>query len=102
MSKTRFKTHIKNGSKAISGIQRIPNESFAEPIGDHSMLDSDSGQSTVEFAIVTASLLAILIGLAALWRAGQDGSLVELMRSNSSHSLAIGSALEAMQDALLY
>ena len=64
--------------------------------------DSESGRSTVEFAIVMSALFMILVGLAALWRAGQDGRLVELMRINASHGIVLDSAWEAIQDVLLY
>ena len=55
------------------------------------------GQSTVEYALVLASLLA----LAAVWRAWADGTLLSTAVDSSSHLLSPG--LEgALQDILLY
>lgn len=38
---------------------------------------SDKGQGTIEFAIVTAALLLIVIALGALWKLGDQGIFVE-------------------------
>lgn len=46
-----------------------------------------SGQSTVEFAIITAGLLAFVIGLGALWHALDSGLLVEHALVAASHHL---------------
>lgn len=35
------------------------------------------GQSTVEFALVTAALLVVFVGLGALWRVFSEGVVVE-------------------------
>ncbi|MBQ9000578.1 MAG: hypothetical protein IJ087_01840 [Eggerthellaceae bacterium] len=40
------------------------------------------GQSTVEFAVVTAGFLAVTVALGSLWRAFADGLLIE-------HALAV-------------
>lgn len=45
------------------------------------------GQSTVEFAVVTAGLLALVIALGVLWRALDQGLLVEHALSAASHHL---------------
>ena len=45
---------------------------------------NDRGQSTVEFAVVTAGFLAATIALSAVWHAFGDGLLVE-------HALAVAS-----------
>ncbi|MBP3866381.1 MAG: hypothetical protein J6D25_01040 [Eggerthellaceae bacterium] len=44
----------------------------------------ESGQSTVEFAVVTAGFLALSVALSALWHVLSDGVLVE-------HALAVAS-----------
>lgn len=46
-----------------------------------------SGQSTVEFAIVTAALLIIVIALSLLWKLGDGGIFVEHVISSASHHL---------------
>ncbi|MBO4365419.1 MAG: hypothetical protein J5804_03905 [Eggerthellaceae bacterium] len=45
------------------------------------------GQSTVEFAIVTAAFLAVLIGLSALWHAFDQGLFVQHALQSASHHL---------------
>lgn len=45
------------------------------------------GQSTVEFAIITAGLLALVIALGTLWHALDQGLLVEHALSAASHHL---------------
>lgn len=51
-----------------------------------------SGQSTIEFAIVTAAILIIVIGLSLFWNLGDMGILV-------SH--AVGSASHHLEDTML-
>ena len=48
---------------------------------------SQSGQSTVEFAVVTAGFLSLSLGLAALWRVFGDGALVEHALAAASHHI---------------
>lgn len=52
-------------------VLRIPDwKKLQQRIGDA------SGQSTVEFAIVTAALVVIVLGLGALWHLFGDGKVV--------------------------
>lgn len=44
-----------------------------------------SGQSTVEFAIITAGLLALIVGLGAFWRALDSGLFIEHALAAASH-----------------
>lgn len=46
------------------------------------------GQANVEFAIIFAAFLAIVIALGALWRAFGDGLFVEHALQSASHHLA--------------
>lgn len=46
-----------------------------------------SGQSTVEFAIVTAALLIIIISLGLFWRLGDNGIFTDHALSSASHHL---------------
>lgn len=48
---------------------------------------STSGQSTVEFAIVTAALLIIILALGSLWNLADKGIFIEHAQSCSSHNL---------------
>lgn len=59
-----------------------------------------SGQSTVEFALVTAALLCVVIGLSAFWRLAGQGVLVEHAVVSASHHVA-GSA-SATADVFAY
>ena len=47
----------------------------------------DSGQSTVEFAVVTAGFLAVTVALGALWHALSDGLFVEHALAVASHHI---------------
>lgn len=50
-------------------------------------INSDSGQSTVEFAIVTAAMLVVVIVLGLFWNLGDDGIFVDHAQSSASHHL---------------
>ncbi len=43
------------------------------------------GQATVEFALVTCALLAIVIGLGAIWHAVSEGLLIDHALMAASH-----------------
>lgn len=60
-----------------------------------------SGQSTVEFALVTATFLVVIVGLGALWRLASGGALVEHALATASHCIERASP-QAMADVLLY
>ncbi len=62
---------------------------------------AQSGQSTVEFALVAAAFLAVVIGLGALWRFASGGALVEHALATASHCVEQASP-QAMADVLLY
>lgn len=51
------------------------------------ILIRNRGQSTVEFAIVTAALLIIVIVFGLLWNLGEQGILIEHAVSSASHHL---------------
>ena len=55
-------------------------------------INNTSGQSTVEFAIVTAALLAICIALGLIWRLGDNGIFTDHALSSASHHLADAAA----------
>lgn len=61
----------------------------------------EKGQSTVEFAVVMVGCLSIVIGLAAILHALQDGKFVEHALTSASHHVG-GAALSAMADIFLY
>ena len=48
---------------------------------------NQSGQSTVEFAVVTAGFLALSAALAALWKVFGDGVVVEHALAVASHHI---------------
>ncbi len=62
---------------------------------------SESGQSTVEFAVVTAAFLVVVVGLGALWRLASGGALVEHALATATHCVERASP-QAMADVLLY
>lgn len=62
---------------------------------------SSRGQSTVEFAIVFAAFLCIVIGMGALWRLSDGGALLQHALQSASHHL-VASSLGAWGDVLAY
>lgn len=50
-------------------------------------INDESGQSTVEFAIVTAALLTMVIALSLIWSLGDNGLFIEHAISSASHHL---------------
>lgn len=60
----------------------------------------ESGQSTVEFAVVTAAVLAVVIGLGALWRAFESGMFVEHALAAASHH--VQGAIGALVDVFMF
>ena len=60
-----------------------------------------SGQSTVEYAIVLAAFLALVIGLGAMADLFQSGLVVEHALQSASHHLK-DVATKAWADVLLY
>ena len=61
---------------------------------------ADSGQGTVEFAVVMAGLLAIIIGLGALWHLWDTGIVVSHALRSGSH--VINGALGWIADVFIY
>lgn len=50
----------------------------------------ESGQSTVEFAVLLLAFLGMVVTLGLLWRAGREGLLVERSVASASHGAAQG------------
>ncbi len=59
--------------------------------------DEEGGQASVEYALVLVASLAMLAALAALWRKGGEGTLVDGAIAAASH-LVEGT----LQDVLLF
>lgn len=47
----------------------------------------ERAQGTFEYALTVLAFLAIIAAFAALWRAGEDGSLAALAERSASHAL---------------
>lgn len=58
-----------------------------------------SGQSTVEYAVVLAASMAMVLGLGALWKLGAQGRLQELAEQAASH---VVQSLGGFRDILLF
>lgn len=56
---------------------------------------SESGQATLEYALCVAALLALVVGIAAIWRAAEDGVLARLVEEAASHGFDIAGAIDA-------
>lgn len=50
-------------------------------------IKNEEGQSTVEYAIVTAALLVVVLGLGLFWKLGEHGIFVDHAQSSASHHL---------------
>ena len=61
----------------------------------------ERGQGTVEFALVTAGLLAVVVACGALWRSLEGGLFVEHALTAASHHVQ-GVAPGAVADVFLY
>lgn len=59
------------------------------------------GQSTVEFAVVAAGFIALVVALGALWRFASGGALVEHALAAASHHLQ-AAAPAFISDIFLY
>ena len=62
---------------------------------------SERGQSTVEFALVTAALLVVVVTSALLWRGLESGLFVEHALSSASHHVGLASP-GSIADVFLY
>lgn len=47
----------------------------------------DRAQATLEYALTVAALMAVVVALALLWRAGETGVLARLVEDACSHVL---------------
>lgn len=47
----------------------------------------ERAQATLEYALAMAAFMAIVTGLALLWRVGADGTLARLVEEAASHAL---------------
>lgn len=61
----------------------------------------ESGQATVEYAVITGAFLVIAIALAALWRQVESGLLVEHALAAASHHVQL-TAPGFLADIFLY
>lgn len=52
------------------------------------LVTEESAQSTVEYAIVTVAFVAMVTGLALIWRAGLDGAFARIVEDAASHALS--------------
>lgn len=62
----------------------------------------ESGQSTVEYALIALVVLAIVAGLWALFSKISDGTFVEHASSFASHSATKANSLGFASDVLMY
>ena len=61
----------------------------------------EHGQSTVEFALVTAVFAVVTVALAALWHVAGDGLLAQHALASASHHVQ-GVMPAYLSDVLLY
>lgn len=61
----------------------------------------ESGQGTVEFALVTAAFMAVVVALGLLWRAFEGGLFVQHALLSASHHVQLASP-GCIADVFLY
>lgn len=62
--------------------------------GLREMLLERQAQSTVEYAITVVAVLSMVVGFAAIWRAGVDGTLARIAREALSHTFDAAGAID--------
>lgn len=55
----------------------------------------ESAQATLEYALCVLALLAMVVGVAAVWRAAEHGVLARLVEEAASHGLDATGAIDA-------
>lgn len=61
----------------------------------------ESGQGTVEFALVTIGFIAVIIAFSALWKMFAEGKVIEHALISASHHIDLAAA-GAAADILLF
>ena len=54
----------------------------------------ERAQTTLEYALTIVALLAIVVTLGLLWRAGEEGALVRFAEEAASHAVSAGGAVD--------
>ncbi len=62
----------------------------------------ESGQSTLEYALVLFGFMGMLVVLGLAWRFIQGGGAVSIARDAGSHLLSGDSIAESVQDIVLF
>lgn len=75
------------------------NQRPLKALGRHTC--DERGQSTVEFALVTAALLIVVVACSMLWRRMESGLFVEHALSSASHHIELA-APGSIADVFLY
>ena len=65
-------------------------------------ISDEEGQSTLEYLLVLAGVVAAVIGLYALVRLGEDGVLSRLAEGASSHAVGEAGLAGGMLDVLMF
>lgn len=73
---------------------------FAAAFRAPRLLRETRGQATVEFALVVAALMVVVVACGSLWRLVESGVFVEHALSAASHH--IGGAIGAVADVFSY
>lgn len=74
--------HRERHQRAVTALAR---HAGARGGAEAAARESESGQGTVEFALVTVGFLAVVVACGALWRALGDGAFVEHALTSASH-----------------
>ena len=84
-----------------SNAQRVANDNAQGiTVNNCQVVVNEIGQGTVEFALVTVALLAVIVGLAAMWRLTSDGVLMQHVVAAASHH--VEGSIGAVADIFVY
>lgn len=62
----------------------------------------EEGQSSVEYLVVVLAVIAVVVALSSLVRAGENGALVRLGASSASHAVGGRNPGDALLDIFMF
>ena len=68
-------------------------------VSDHR---DESGQSSVEYALVLLAFLSLVVALSCVWQAAHEGRILAIAREASSHNAEGGVSVGLLQDVTAF
>lgn len=88
----RAEVNISRGSGRVRGSGRGSRGSQAKSYAD--LVRERRAQGTVEYAITMVAVLSLVLGCAAIWRAGESGVFTRVASEAASHRLDADGAVD--------